>query len=275
MRLARLLWVLVVLGFGPLQQAFAATRVEVLDTHPRGDQVTLGPNQNFSLRLAYATDVPAGIWIQPYYRGKRVMAGTSPSPRYTGSGETIAWFFLMPQAEQVDEIRITAGDGGLESTPVVATYRVHVVRSSAAPAAEAPPPWVAELTAQARAAQPAAMEAHRKASPPSIKDVAVAHFLVVGMMVVGFAGLIAPVWQFFRWRGGWRLAAAIPAAVAAFVVLRIAVDVSRDPTSHNLWPFEVLITGAGCGVAALVLALVRWLLGARASAAAGGSGETG
>jgi hypothetical protein len=45
-----------------------------------------------------------------------------------------------------------------------------------------------------------------------------------------------------------------------FVVLRIAIDVARDPTSHNLWPFEVLMTGAGCAVAVAALAVSRrWL----------------
>lgn len=41
----------------------------------------------------------------------------------------------------------------------------------------------------------------------------------------------------WRWRGGWRIAAA-PAMVMSFVVLRIVVDTARDPTSRNLWPFE-------------------------------------
>ncbi len=30
----------------------------------------------------------------------------------------------------------------------------------------------------------------------------------------------------------------------AFVALGILVDVGRDPTSHNLWPFEILQVGA-------------------------------
>ena len=71
---------------------------------------------------------------------------------------------------------------------------------------------------------------------------------------------MAPGWLFFRWRGHWRIAVALPAAAAVFVVLRIAIDVARDPTSHNLWPFEVLMTGAGCAVAVAALAVSRrWL----------------
>lgn len=32
-------------------------------------------------------------------------------------------------------------------------------------------------------------------------------------------------------------------AVPAVVIARVAVDTAQDPTSHNLWPFEVFIAG--------------------------------
>ncbi|HQX25693.1 MAG TPA: hypothetical protein PLI00_14285 [Pseudomonadota bacterium] len=68
--------------------------------------------------------------------------------------------------------------------------------------------------------------------------------------------------MFLRWRGGWRIAAAVPAIMMAFVVLRIVIGVARDPTSHNLWPFEILMAGAmSAGVTGL-LAVVRKLTGA-------------
>jgi hypothetical protein len=63
-----------------------------------------------------------------------------------------------------------------------------------------------------------------------------------------------------RWRGLWRGAAATIVAVMAFVVLRIVFDVARDPTSHNLWPFEILMAGALSVVAASVLMLLRRML---------------
>lgn len=34
---------------------------------------------------------------------------------------------------------------------------------------------------------------------------------------------------------------AVGAAVPAPILTRIAVDTAKDPTSHNLWPFEVII----------------------------------
>ena len=57
----------------------------------------------------------------------------------------------------------------------------------------------------------------------------------------------APVWALWKWRGGWRLAAVVPVAVMAFVVGRIVVDTSRDPTSHNLWPFEIILYSGAAG----------------------------
>jgi hypothetical protein len=66
----------------------------------------------------------------------------------------------------------------------------------------------------------------------------------MGFMLVVLALLIAdlavPLWRVFAWRGGWRLAASVPAAMVVFVVLRIIADTVRDPTSHNLWPLEIL-----------------------------------
>jgi hypothetical protein len=48
-----------------------------------------------------------------------------------------------------------------------------------------------------------------------------------------------------------------------FVVVRIAVDTARDPTSHNLWPFEILQSGVAALATIGVLKLARCLLGVR------------
>lgn len=42
---------------------------------------------------------------------------------------------------------------------------------------------------------------------------------------------------------------AVPMGFALAVLARVTVETSRDPTSHNLWPFEVVILG-GIGLAA-------------------------
>ena len=58
-----------------------------------------------------------------------------------------------------------------------------------------------------------------------------------------------------RWSGVWRILAVAPAFLLGYVVVRIVVDTSRDPTSHNLWPIEIVLWSA-VGVVALVLMVV-------------------
>jgi hypothetical protein len=52
---------------------------------------------------------------------------------------------------------------------------------------------------------------------------------------------ICAIW---RARGLRRLLASLPLLSFLGVGLNILLGVSRDPTSHNLWPFEVLVTCA-------------------------------
>jgi membrane protein DedA with SNARE-associated domain len=53
--------------------------------------------------------------------------------------------------------------------------------------------------------------------------------------------------------------AALPALWIAFVVLRIVVGTALDPTSHNLWPFEILMASVASLVLIGLMALTkRW-----------------
>jgi hypothetical protein len=260
-------WVLaclvMLLGWcAPFDGVRATTTVRVIETYPAGDDITLGRNQNFYLRLAYASDVPAGIWVRPYFEGKPVNVGSSPSGTYKGNGETFGWFFFMQPGDEVDEVRIIAGDGGLRSTPVVASYRVHARGGSEVVDPGAEPAWVAENRARTRAEQEQAYRT-RMSEPVSAGTVALFSGFMLAMLALGLLGLAAPAWGLWRWRGGWRLAAAVPAAMMVFVVLRIVLGVAGDPTSHNLWPFEILQAGLLSVVAMGVLLLVRRLSVAR------------
>ena len=53
------------------------------------------------------------------------------------------------------------------------------------------------------------------------------------------------------------LAGGVPAAVLA----RVVVDTMKDPTSHNLWPFEVVLAGILAVALAVPGALLGWGLG--------------
>lgn len=259
----RMMAILFVLSawFVPLNSAHATTTVHVLETWPSGDDDTLARNQNFYLRLAYGTDKPAGIWITPYFHGKKVNVGTSPSQRYSGRGEALAWFFFFQPGDEVDEIRIKAGDGSTNNTPVVAVWRGHVVASGEAAAAQDQPEWVAEMNARAKAAQDQAYH-EQMSKPVSAGDVALFNGFMLTMLVVGLAGIAAPAWGLWRWRGGWRLAAAVPAVMVVFVILRIVIGTSTDPTSHNLWPFEILMVSALSLVVMATMKVARKWFGA-------------
>lgn len=239
-----------------IETIHAAPNVQVAAADPAGDEITLGRNQNYYLLLEYESEQPIRIWVRPYFQGKEVAAGSNPSGTYTGTGRALGWFFLMQPGAEVDEIRIRAGDGSSAGTQVVATYPVRITGGEQPADAHAAPAWVAELSARDRAAQRAAYE-KQMSTPPSAGDVALFNGFMLLMLAAGVLGIAGPAWGVWRWRGGWRLAAAVPAVVMGFVVLRVLIDTSRDPTSHNLWPFEILMFGALSAGAMVVLFALR------------------
>ena len=245
-----------ILSFADPGPVRAAATVEVLETYPAGEEVTLGRNETFYLRLGYDSDQSIGIWARPYFRGQPANAGNNGSYRYSGKGEALGWFFFSDNHGEVDEIRITAGDGSIAGTPVVLTYPVHVMASEHPVDTEVPPDWVARLKAADAERQRAAQQAYanRPVSPFSSLLVSL---LMIGVLVLGVGGFLLPVRALLRWRGGWRVAAAVPAALMGFVVVRLVVGVSRDPTSHNLWPFEILMVGLLSTVIMVLLKLAR------------------
>jgi hypothetical protein len=85
---------------------------------------------------------------------------------------------------------------------------------------------------------------------------------MIVVLVLGVGGLVMPVRAVLRWRGGWRVAAGMPAALMGFVIVRLIVGVGIDPTSHNLWPFEILIVGLLSSIIMVVLTLARRATGA-------------
>lgn len=234
---------LVVLGVSRACFAFATVTVDVIATDPPGATVLLPRNENFYVRLRYVTDMPVSIWARPYFQGREVNAGSNPSRTYTGTGDALGWFFLMQPGDQVDEIRITAGDGSHDGTRLVATHRVHVVGGTQPMEARTEPDWVVELNREDKAAQQVDYE-RRMNTPTTAGDLVLFNGFMLTVLALGVFAFGAPAWALWRWRGGWRIAAAIPAVMMAFVVVRIGFGVSRDPTSHNLWPFEILQVGA-------------------------------
>ncbi|HEV8226918.1 MAG TPA: hypothetical protein VGQ74_07935, partial [Methylomirabilota bacterium] len=85
-----------------------------------------------------------------------------------------------------------------------------------------------------------------------------------GAILIGMVALITRVLIDARFP---RVVLVVAAAVPAAVMARVVVDTTRDPTSHNLWPFELIIaflvglTGTVPGT--LVGSVFRRLLGKR------------
>jgi hypothetical protein len=76
------------------------------------------------------------------------------------------------------------------------------------------------------------------------------------LLVVAMAALGAGV---TRGASVWRQALIIGGAVPAAVLARVTWEVMKDPTSHNLWPFEAVIAAAigfSCALAGGVVAVV-------------------
>jgi hypothetical protein len=235
--------------------AHADVRVRVAATDPPAE-ATLGRDQPFHVRIQYDAGEPVSLWTRAYAGGKRVERGwkSNASARYSGSGYALGWIsFDQPVA--VDEIRIVAAGGKPYREWEVATFPVKL-RWGAGPAAPATAQWVPEL----QQATAAAFEAERRAAaakPPTAGDVALGFLIPPILVALVLACVGAPAWAVWKWRGVWRVAALLPFAAMAFVVGRIVVDTARDPTSHNLWPLEIVYSGAA-GLAFLaVLALVR------------------
>jgi hypothetical protein len=241
------------------RDATAATEVEVLATEPSGHAVTLGNGQTFYLRIGYSTDTPVHIWARPFFEGREVNAGSNPSRRYEGAGEALAWFFFLGEPGlEVDEIRIAAGDGTNAGTATLLSVPVRIT-AGARPAPDSPEPaWLTRLKAEDQRLQREDYE-RRMSEPVGVGDGLFAIGFMLAVVAIGIGGIALPVRAMRRWHGGWRFVAALPALWVAFVVLRIVVGASMDPTSHNLWPFEILQASAVSLVGIGLIALAkRW-----------------
>jgi hypothetical protein len=250
-------------GLGPALGAQAATTLDVLATEPAGTELTLGSNETYYLHIGYSTDEPVSIWARPYFEGREVNAGSNPSRTYTGDGEALAWFFFLGEpGQQVDEIRISAGDGSRSGTEVLVTLPVRITAGARPAATSTEPAWLARLRAEDERRQREDYE-RRMSEPVGIGGSLFAVAFMLTMLAIGVGGIVLPIRSILRWDGAWRLAAVVPALVVGFVAIRIVVDTARDPTSHNLWPFEIIQAGFLSLVLIGAMAIARRFIGQR------------
>lgn len=254
-----LLLTLAALPLGVMPVAHAASSARIVETHP-STAATLGRNESFYVRIEYAADEPISLWARPY-RNDNVVAEamSNASSKYTGSGEALGWFALTEPGD-VDEVRIIAGGGKPYREWELARQSLQLTWTAASRSAAPSAAWVDELRAAADARN--REDAQRRASEPvSAGEVAVFSGFMLLVLALLLTGIGVPLWSAWKWRGGWRIAAAVPIVVVGFVVLRILIDTARDPTSHNLWPLEILIFGTGALAIIGVLKVARRLMG--------------
>ena len=243
---------------GVISIAQAEASAHVIATQPGAD-AELGRQETFWVRIGYTSDEPISLWARPYRNGEAVgHAMSNTSLTYQGSGEALGWFALT-QPGAVDEVRVTAGGGKPYREWVVSHYPVQL-RWTAAAASQAPQAqWVTDMLA-AEKARYAEYARKRASEPVSSTELGLFNGFMIAILALLVAGVAVPFWSVWKWRGGWRIAAAVPAALIAFVVLRIAIDTAHDPSSHNLWPFEILELGSAALAIIGVLKLARRFL---------------
>jgi hypothetical protein len=234
--------------------ADVAVRVAALDP---GTEATLGSDEPFYLRLEFNTPQPVRLWARPYFQGAPVTEGArwSGSLERRGESAALSWFSFDGVAE-VDEVRIVASPVGGNEEHTVTVQPVTLHWTGGAKSGRTPAAWVDDLLAAEQIEQERQFADHVNKSAEKY-DPLFTVALPLCLLVMLMASVGVPLWALRTWRGAWRVAAAVPALVMLATLLRIVVDTTSDPTSHNLWPFEILFSGAFAVVAVSFMAVCR------------------
>ena len=226
----------------------------LVETDPASPAVLYG-NDNVYVRFHYVSNAPVSIWVTPYSNGQKVGAITSGSPPYpAGEGEGFA-FFACNQACRVDSIHFQAAPQGSGYPSIDQSAPVDFAWDGAPGRWHTPATWVKPFQDKEAQRQKQVYDAYM-AQPLGASGVAT--IIVFGAMLLGALSVcvIWPLYGLIKWRGKWRWLAVAPLALTLLKTLGISADLARDPTSHNLLPFEYLVIGV---IVAPYMLLV-WLL---------------
>lgn len=206
---------------------------------------TLHNGNHVYVRIRYASTVPFHIHVEPRFgdstaRGARIPGEPLLQP---GQGEMVAWF-AFPDAATVDSVHASGSignrRGALASQEAAVSYTWDGQTSAAAEPRAA---WVNPLLEEADRRQQAAFaQMENTAQGAGSGGIG---FVIVGVFgIVALGALVAcfgwPIWGVVRWRGNWRLAAGVPLLAMIAWAVKDAIDLTNDPTSHNLLPFEFI-----------------------------------
>lgn len=94
----------------------------------------------------------------------------------------------------------------------------------------------------------------------TLTDVALFIVFITSVLGIFLVYIFLQFYPLVKWTGMWRLAAALPLIVIAAYIGEIILHVRRDPTAHNLWPFEILMVSIAGLVFLGLCALMRWVV---------------
>lgn len=229
--------------------------LEILDMDPPAPAV-LNADDDVYVRVRYHADAPIRVWVRPFAHGEPAPAMSNGSPVYPpGDGEAFGWFGFR-SVGGVDEIHVQAApaNSGYPTVDLVTPARF-TWDGTIGPRHEAAG-WVAELKQkEAEAQQRAYTEYHN--SPLGLSGTVALGVFLVAVLAASCTCLLWPLWGVLRWHGVWRVLAALPLLAILVWGFKDYSDLQRDPTSHNLLPFELLEAAAVIGPYMLIVWLLR------------------
>ena len=231
--------------------------VRLLETDPPAP-ARVPTSSRLSVRIGYRSDLPVRFHAEPLRDGVPVRAGWNGSPAWpAGEGEALAWFFLF-EPGAIDAVRIDVGHANGRGTFRSFDFPLTAEFVSGNPAARAEPAWIGRLESTAEALRAAQMPAPEAGGAA---DWALGFGIVTVLFAVLILGAALPIAAIVNWDGGWRIGAWAALAIYALPILNIVIGVVIDPTSHNLWPLELigfaLVSIAACAGLYLVKKIRR------------------
>ncbi|MGH7165332.1 MAG: hypothetical protein ACREIS_07400 [Nitrospiraceae bacterium] len=216
--------------------AAAEVRVQVLETDPPFP-ATLGHWEPFHVRIGYDADRTIRVRGDAFFQGKRVTSISSGSPRYEpGAGEAYVWL-AYTEAARVDKVVVTAEDDvtrkPLARTELAVDLTWTGVKQAEPPRARAD--WVERLRAENERRSKAESTAYMNRPVPWWEGA-----LFFAAIWAGPFYLVLQVVLLRRFRGGWRLAAAVPAVPMTGV---LTYTVYAYQAGSNLFPLILIFTG--------------------------------
>jgi hypothetical protein len=214
-------------GAGRAQSAPVEIQVTAVDPE---SPALLRSGNSLSVRVAYKSDQVLRVQAAGYRAGRKIPGGMNGSPGYgPGEGEAIAWIFFSGD-ETIDEVRVVAHDARWKPLTEVS------VKVDAR--------WRPDAPQRERAAWAQALnDAQQRAISADMQRTQEGPLAALGLLLVQVPFFAVPgylllqVLTLWRWRGGWRRAAAVPLLLMIPVMLFCLYALAKG---SNLWPLSMI-----------------------------------